>query len=312
MKLSITIPCYNEGEVIQETNNRLITLISGFLTKKLINDYEIIYINDGSKDNTLNILKQLSTNNKNIKVLSFSGNFGHQAALTAGLHYASGDVVVSMDADLQDPPEIIERMLYKFNDGFEIVYGVRSRRTGDSFLKRLTAKMFYKLMIMMGVNLVYDHADFRLLSKNVVTEFKKYTEVNRFIRGMIPSMGFNQCIVEYERKERFAGRTKYPFKKMLFLAIEGITSFSLVPLRISSIIGFVIFIMTLLLSLWAITIKMFGIALPGWTSTVLPIYFLGGIQLMFLGIIGEYLGKIYLEVKKRPIFIVKEKYNFKD
>lgn len=309
MKLSIVIPCYNEEKVLQETSSRLITLISSWITRALINDYEIIYINDGSQDNTLTILKQLAANNKNIKVISFSGNFGHQAALTAGLHYASGDATVSMDADLQDPPEVIEEMLDKFHEGFDIVYGVRSTRGRDSYFKKLTAKGFYRLMKLIGVPLIYEHADFRLLSARAITEFKKYTEVNRFLRGIIPLMRFNNCVVEYERKERFAGHTKYPLKKMLIFAIEGITSLSLVPLRIASFIGLIMFLVSLLLSVWAFSVKIKGMALPGWASTVLPIYLLGGIQLMFLGIMGEYIGKIYLEVKKRPLFIIKETYN---
>jgi glycosyltransferase involved in cell wall biosynthesis len=310
--LSLIIPCYNEEETIQETNSRVVTLISGWAERKLISEYEIIYINDGSKDKTLPALRCLAADNKNIRVLSFSGNFGHQAALTAGLQYASGDVMVSMDADLQDPPEIIEKMLAKFNEGFEIVYGVRKKRMKDSLFKRLTAKGFYKMMMLLGVDIVDGHADFRLLSRSVVDALNKYTEVNRFIRGIIPLMGFEHCVVEYERKERFAGKTKYPLKKMLLFAIEGITSFSLVPLRIASLVGLAIFLVTLLLSLWAFTIKIRGIALPGWTSTVLPIYFLGGLQLMFFGVIGEYIGKIYLEVKRRPLFIIKEKCNFED
>jgi polyisoprenyl-phosphate glycosyltransferase len=312
VKLSIVVPCFNEEKVLQETNGRLTALISSWVTGKLINDYEIIYINDGSQDNTLNILKQLAATNQNIKVISFSGNFGHQAALTAGLHYASGDAAVSMDADLQDPPELIEKMLDKFNEGFDIVYGVRSARGRDGFFKKSTAKGFYKLMKLIGVPLVYEHADFRLLSARVLKEFKKYTEVNRFLRGIIPLMGFNNCVVEYERKERFAGETKYPLKKMLLFAIEGLTSLSLVPLRIVSFAGLIMFFMSFLLSIWALFIKIEGLALPGWTSTVLPIYFLGGIQLIFLGIIGEYIGKIYLEVKKRPLFIIMEKYNLED
>jgi polyisoprenyl-phosphate glycosyltransferase len=312
VKLSIVVPCYNEEKVLHETNGRLITLISSWGAIGLINEYEIIYINDGSQDDTLNILKQLAGNNKNIKVISFSGNFGHQAALTAGLYYASGDAAVSMDADLQDPPEVIEKMLDKFNKGFDIVYGVRSARGRDGFFKKLSAKCFYRLMKLIGVPLVYEHADFRLLSASALTEFKKYTEVNRFLRGIIPLMGFNNCVVEYERKERFAGETKYPLKKMLIFAIEGLTSLSLVPLRIVSFAGLIMFFVSVLLSIWALFIKMKGMALPGWTSTVLPIYFLGGIQLIFLGIIGEYIGKIYLEVKKRPLFIIKEKYNLED
>jgi len=312
MKLSIVIPCFNEEEGIEQTNNTLLKLITAWVRIKLIDEYEIIYVDDGSEDNTLTILRTFTLENENIKVISFSSNFGHQAALTAGLQHAAGDAVVSLDADLQDPPDVIETMLHKFEEGFEIVFGVRKKREKDSLFKRLTAQFFYSLMKSMGVNLVYDHADFRLLSKRVVTEFNRYTEVNRFIRGIIPMMGFNHCTVEYERKERFAGITKYPLKKMLSFAIEGIISFSFFPLRIAALMGFGIFSFSLILSLWALIIKLSNKAVAGWTSTVLPIYFLGGIQLMFLGVLGEYIGKIYLEVKRRPLFIIKDKYNCED
>lgn len=312
MRLSIVVPCYNEEAVIQETNNRLYKLINRLSNKELIKGYEIIYVDDGSADSTLKILKQLASKDKNIKIISFSGNFGHQSALIAGLHNASGDIAVSLDADLQDPPEVIEKMLYKFKEGYEIVYGVRRVREKDTVFKKVTAHFFYKAMKLMGINLVYDHADFRLLSRRILSEFKKYTEANVFLRGIFPIMGFKQCIVEYERRERFAGETKYSLIKMLSFAIEGITSFSYFPLRISSIFGFTIFTISLLLMVWAFITKILGNAIPGWASTILPLYLFGGLQLMFLGIIGEYIGKIYMEVKKRPLFIVKEKVNFED
>ena len=310
MELSIVIPCYNEGEVIQETNSRLTTILSDLVSHELISKYEILYVDDGSNDNTLDCLKQLITSDKNMKVISLSGNFGHQSALAAGLNYASGDAVISMDADLQDPPEILEEMLDKFKEGYDIVYGVRKSRENDSFFKRTTAGLFYNLMKAMGVNMISNHADFRLLSRRVLNEFKKYTEVNKFLRGLFPIIGFNQCVIEYEREKRFAGRTKYPLKKMISFAVEGVTSFSYFPLRIAAISGFVIFIGALFLTIWALISKFMGFVIPGWTSTVLPLYLFGGIQLMFLGIIGEYIGKIYMEVKKRPSYIVKEMYNF--
>jgi polyisoprenyl-phosphate glycosyltransferase len=310
LKLSIVVPCYDEEEVIQETNATLLGLAKSLVDTRLIEDYEIIYVNDGSADNTLSILKSIANGNKEIRVISLSRNFGHQAALVAGLYHAAGDAVVSLDADLQDPPEIIKEMVQRFREGYAVVSGVRTRRDKDSLFKRLTARSFYKLMALMGVNLISDHGDFRLLSRNVVDGLKEFTEVNLFLRGLIPALGFRQCTVEYERQERFAGRTKYPLRKMLAFALEGITSFSLVPLRVASVIGIVIFLCTLPLSVWVFATKLAGRAVPGWASTVLPIYFIGGIQLSFLGILGEYVGKIYMEVKKRPLFIIGEKYNF--
>ncbi len=312
MKLSILIPCYNEEKVIHETNSRLSKILNDMVSHNRINKYEILYVDDGSDDKTLDYLKQLTVADKNIKVISLSGNFGHQSALTAGLNHASGDAVISMDADLQDPPEIVEEMLGRFKEGYDIVYGVRKSRENDSFFKRTSAGLFYRLMKIMGVNMVSNHADFRLLSRRVLKEFRKYTEVNKFLRGLFPIIGFNQCVIEYEREKRFAGITKYPLKKMISFAVEGVTSFSYFPLRIAAISGFIIFIGALLLTVWALASKFMGFVIPGWTSTVLPLYLFGGIQLMFLGIIGEYIGKIYMEVKKRPTYIVKEKYNFED
>lgn len=310
MKLSMIIPCYNEEEVIQETNKRLGALINVLYSKAIIKEHEIIYIDDGSQDNTLTILRRLASIDKNIKVIAFSNNFGHQSALTAGLHHASGDVSISLDADLQDPPEVVEEMLIKYQRGYDIVYGVRKSRNNDSFFKKITAQIFYKLLKTMGVNLIEDHADFRLVSRPVLNAFTSYTEVNRFLRGLFPLIGFKQCIVEYERKKRFSGQTKYPLKKMISLAIEGITSFSYVPLRIVAVLGFMTAVITIFLILWVFIIKFLGKAIPGWASTVLPIYLFGGIQLMFLGILGEYIGKIYMETKKRPIYLIKEKLNF--
>jgi len=308
--LSIVIPCYNEEDVIIETNKILSKLTEIWIDKKILSSYEVIYVNDGSKDNTLNILKNIAYKNQNIKIISLSNNFGHQAALTAGLHHASGDVIVTLDADLQDPPEVIENMIEKYREGYEIVYGVRKERQEDSFFKRVTAHSFYKLMKWMGVNFVYNHADFRLISNDVLREFKGYGEINRFIRGMFPMLGFHPTMVEYNRVKRFAGETKYPFKKMLAFAIEGITSFSPLPLRLASFLGLTLFLGTLILMLWAMITRLSGHAIPGWASIVLPLYFLGGIQLIFFGIMGEYIAKIYMEVKRRPLYIIKEKFNF--
>ncbi|MBF0343239.1 MAG: glycosyltransferase family 2 protein [Nitrospirae bacterium] len=310
-QLSVVIPCFNEELVIEETNTRLRILLTGFIEKGLITDFEVLYVNDGSSDGTLEILTGFASKDKRIKVISLSSNFGHQAALTAGLYNSSGELVVSLDADLQDPPEVIEAMIEKYNSGYDIVYGVRSNRERDTFFKRFTAQFFYKLMGLMGVNIIYNHADFRLMSRAVVKEFKKYGEINRFLRGIFPSIGFKQGVVEYAREKRFAGTTKYPFKKMLMFAIEGITSFSNFPLRLSLVLGFINFIAAIMLVVWTLVTKIKGDAVPGWASTVLPLYLFGGIQLMFIGVLSEYVGKIYMEVKRRPIFIIKKTYNLR-
>ena len=310
MKLSIVVPCYNEEAVVRETARRLLDLADRWVSGGLIAAYEIIFVNDGSKDRTLALLKEIASDNSHVKIISFSSNFGHQAALTAGLHNAGGDAAVTLDADLQDPPEVIEEMLEKHRQGFHIVYGVRRNRNEDSAFKRFTALGFYRLMRMMGVKVIVNHADFRLLSRSVLEEFKSFREVNRFLRGLIPLMGFAQATVEYDRDRRFAGSTKYPLRRMLSFALDGITSFSSVPLRMASVCGLVIFAVSLCLGVWVLAVRVAGDSVPGWASTVLPIYFLGGIQLMFFGILGEYLGKIYMEVKRRPLFIIQEKWNF--
>jgi glycosyltransferase involved in cell wall biosynthesis len=255
-------------------------------------------------------LKALASEDQRVKIVSLSGNFGHQAALTAGLKYANGDALVTLDADLQDPPEIVEEMLKRFTEGFEIIYGVRKLRNKDTAFKKFTAQLFYKLMKLMGVSLIYNHADFRLVSKEVALAFQKYSEANLFLRGIFPTMGFSQCVVEYERENRFAGNTKYPLRRMVAFAIEGITSFSYLPLRLIAIFGLLIFVISCALVVWALLTKAFGRAIPGWTSTVLPIYAFGGFQLMCIGIAGEYIGKIYMEVKRRPTYIVKETINY--
>jgi glycosyltransferase involved in cell wall biosynthesis len=269
----------------------------------------VIYVDDGSSDGSLNVLKKISANSKKIKVLSFSRNFGHQPALAAGILHSSGDAIVSLDADLQDPPELIEEMIEKYRAGNDIVYAVRRKRQSDTLFKRLTARVFYRIMVLMGVDIIYDHADYRMISRKVVEEFHKIREVNLFLRGIFPFMGFNHEIVYYDRQKRGGGETKYPIRKMIAFAWEGITSFSSLPLRIASFSGFVIFLISLGLVAWALIIRITGKAIPGWTSIVIPIFFVGGLNILFLGLIGEYIGKIFSEVKKRPLFIIKDKYN---
>jgi len=308
--LSVVLPCYNEEEIISKTNNRLTSVLDNLVEKKIIDEYEIIYIDDGSFDNTLDILKQLSEADKKIKVISFSKNFGHQIALLAGIVFASGDAIVSMDADLQDPPEVIEDMLTKYKEGYEIVYGARKERSADSFFKRFTAQTFYKLMQLLGVRLVYNSADFRLVSKRVAQELKKFQEINIFLRGIIPSLGFSQTTVKYIRPTRLLGKTKYSTLKLLGLAWEGITSFSFAPLRCFTILGLFLSFLSLLGIIWVLICKLTYQIIPGWTSLALILLIFSSMQFMFLGILGEYIAKIYKEIKHRPLFIIKEKINF--
>lgn len=309
MKLSIVIPLFNEEAVIVATYSRVSRLLTELAEKSMIDDYEILFVDDGSSDSSLLILRDLAVKSPRVKVLSFSRNFGHQPALAAGLLHTTGDAVVSLDADLQDPPELIEEMIEKYRKGYDIVYAVRRVRQTDTFFKRVTARGFYKLMRFLGVNLVCDHADFRLVSARVVEAFGSVKEVNLFLRGIFPFLGFPSAAVYYERQERQAGETKYPLRKMISFAWEGITSFSNVPLRIASFTGFFISVLSLLLILWAFFEKFAGRTIPGWASTVIPMFFIGGLNILFLGLIGEYVGKIYMEVKRRPSFIIKEKHN---
>jgi len=308
MQLSIVVPCYNEEEVLAESSKQLLALLEKLVEKKEIDESSSIYfVDDGSKDRTWEIISKLSQDNTQIKGIKLSRNKGHQNALIAGLYSAKGDALVSIDADLQDDVSVIEQMVEKFKDGSDVVYGVRSKRDNDSWFKRFSAEGFYKLMALMGVDIVFNHADYRLMSRRVVEHLKSYEEVNLFLRAMVPLIGFNSDVVEYERSERFAGESKYPLRKMLSFAWDGITSFSVTPLRLISLIGATIFVISLFISIWALGVKIFGSsAVPGWASTVLPIYFIGGIQLLSLGVIGEYVGKIYSETKKRPKFIIEK------
>ena len=305
MQLDIVIPCFNEEAVLKEIYLRIKKILEEVKVRKLINGYNIIFIDDGSNDSTFEILENFFQKDKSVKVLSLSRNFGHQAALSAGFEFSKADAVISMDADLQDPPELIENMLQRFYEGFEIVYGVRDDREQDTFFKRNSAIFFYKLMLWFGVQIIPHHAEYRLISRQVLEAFKQYGEINIFIRGIFPFIGFKSCKITYKRDQRFAGKTKYPFKAMLKFGFEGITSFSVVPLRIASLVGAFVCFITLLASAWGVITFLKGNTIPGWTSTVLPIYFLGGVQLIFLGLLGEYIGKIFLEVKKRPRYIVR-------
>ena len=309
MRLSIIAPCYNEEEVLPMRLKRLKDLSVLLVSRDDCAEIEFVMIDDGSQDRTSELLTEASKADKRIKVVRFSRNFGHQAALLAGYEFAKGDVIVSLDADLQDPPELIGSMLDKIKEGHDVVYAARKSREIDSLFKRKTADVFYWIMKKFGADIVPNHADFRMVTRRALNAFLKFHENNLFIRATFPIVGFPSCVVYYDRPERLAGETKYPFRKMLEFAIDGLTSFSVVPLRICSMVGLLVSLLALLMLFWSIVVKIFGGAIPGWTSTVAPLYLLGGVQLLFLGIIGEYIGKIYIEVKHRPRYIVQETIN---
>jgi dolichol-phosphate mannosyltransferase len=302
-KLSVVVPIFNEEPNILELNGRL--------TKALatMENYEVIFVDDGSKDKTLSLIKKLSAENEKIKYLSFSRNFGHQNALRAGLAYASGDCVVSMDGDLQHPPELIPKLVEKWQEGFKIVYTVRQDSQKLSFFKKGTAKLFYALMAKLSdVNIPRGAADFRLLDRQIVEIILKIEENTFFLRGLVAWLGFDQFAIEYAPEERFAGKTKYSLKKMISFAITGITSFSVKPLRLATVAGFVIAFLAFLYALYALYIKIFtDSALSGWTSVLVSVLFLSGIQLITFGIMGEYIGKLFMQAKGRPNYIIKEK-----
>jgi glycosyltransferase involved in cell wall biosynthesis len=308
MNIGVIVPCYNEEAVLDETAARLTALLDQLIKKgKISKMSKIWFIDDGSNDRTWHIIERLSASNGYISGIKLSRNVGHQNALLAGLSTVDGDALASVDADLQDDIVCIEKMIDEWRGGAEIVYGVRKKRNTDTVFKRLTALTFYKLMRWMGVEVVFNHADFRLMSRRAIECLKEFREINLFIRGIVPLIGFKSSVVYYERNERFAGESKYPLKKMLAFALDGITSFSVVPLRMITFIGFMVFTVSTLMSGWVIIIKWFGErAVPGWASTVLPMYFIGGIQILCIGIIGEYLGKIYTEVKDRPRYIIEK------
>lgn len=308
MILSIVVPCYNEEDVIVEATKQFSLVLNRLIQQaKISPKSQIVYVDDGSKDKTWALIHQISQFNPFVSGIKLSKNRGHQNAVLAGMMHVNGDAVITVDADLQDDINVIDKMVDQFHDGADIVYGVRSDRSTDTFFKRNTAQMFYRVLSLFGVDMIYNHADFRLMSRRSIEALRQYKEVNLYLRGIIPLIGFKSCCVEYTRLERFAGSSKYPFKKMLKLALEGITSFSTVPLQMITYLGFIVFIVTLIISGWALFIATFtDKAVPGWTSTVLPIYFLGGLQILCLGVMGSYLGKLYIESKARPRYFIDE------
>lgn len=307
-KVSLVIPMYYEEQVAEECYKRVTKVL-----KELKNyEYEIIFVNDGSKDKTLEILENIANGDKNVKIVSFSRNFGHQAAVTAGLKYVTGDAIVIMDADLQDPPELIPDMLKCWEDGYEVIYGKRKTREGESAFKLLTAKAFYNTLNKLSdVEIPKDTGDFRLVDKKVVDVINSLPEHNKFLRGLFSWVGFKQYAYEYERKERFAGKTKYPLKKMLKLAQDGILSFSSKPLKMVGgfgILSVIISIAILIYSILSFAFKWNNLT-PGWTSLMCTMTFLGGVILISLWMIGEYIARIYDETKKRPQYIVDKTIN---
>jgi glycosyltransferase involved in cell wall biosynthesis len=308
--LGIVIPCYNEEEVIVSSMEKLLGVLRGYIEKGLVSERSFIAIvDDRSKDKTWEIVRQLAANNKNVTAIRLSANRGHQYALLAGLtNYCNdADCLISIDADLQDDVGVMAEMISKFNQGNDIIYGVRKNRPADGMFKKITALAFYRFLRAFGAEVVYNHADYRLTSRRVNEELKNFNETNLYLRGIFPLLGFNTAMVFYDRKERMAGVTKYPFKKMVSLALEGITSFSTRPLRIITFIGFLVFVICLILMGYVLLAYIQGKTIAGWVSTVLPFYFLGGIQILCIGVLGEYLGKIYKEVKRRPRYIIDER-----
>lgn len=307
--LYVVIPCYNEEEVLEETTKQLKKKMEKLIKdKKISGKSKVMYVNDGSKDNTWSLIKKINEKEALFTGITLSRNRGHQNALLAGLMTAKkyADVVISMDADLQDDINAMDEMIEKYNNGKDIVYGVRSSRKKDTWFKKTTAQGFYKFMKMMGVDVVYNHADYRLTSKRVLDEFENFKEVNLFLRGMFPLVGYSSDVVYYERNERFAGESKYPLKKMLNFAWDGITSFSVKPIRLVLNLGILIFAISLLVLLYCLIVKLCGKAVTGWTFVVGSIWLVAGIQMLSIGIIVEYIGKIYSETKARPRFIVSE------
>ena len=305
--LYLVIPCYNEEEVLPETTRRLKEKFSALTSSGRISELSrILLVDDGSKDHTWPMISALAKEDCRFGGVKLSRNRGHQNALLAGLMTAKGqcDCCISMDADLQDDIGAIDQMLDAFSEGYEVVYGVRSSRESDTFFKRSTAQGFYKFMKLMGVDIVYNHADYRLLSGRALEGLGQFREINLFLRGIVPLIGYKSTTVTYVRSERFAGESKYPLKKMLAFAFDGITSFSVKPIRWVTGLGFLLFIASIIAVLYSLVVKLLGQTVAGWTATMISIWMIGGIQLLSLGVIGEYIGKIYTEVKDRPRFII--------
>lgn len=305
----VVIPCYNEELVLKITTKELTTKFNNLIKEnKISKDSKILYVDDGSKDNTWDLIEKIHKRNNLVCGVKLSRNKGHQNALLAGLMTAKkyADITISMDADLQDDIGVIDKMLEEYANGSEIVYGVRSSRAKDTWFKRFMAESFYKVMRLMGVDIVFNHADCRLMSKKTLEVLAQYEEVNLFLRGVVPQIGFKTSIAYYERNVRVAGESKYPLKKQIKFAIDGITSFSIVPLRMISFLGLLMFLCSCIMLIYSVVVKILEHTVPGWTFIVVSIWLVAGVQLLSLGIIGEYIGKIYNETKKRPKYIIEK------
>ena len=305
--LYIVLPCYNEEEVLSETSSSLKRVMEKLIdTGKISPKSKIMFVDDGSKDKTWSIIKELYENDSLFAGVKLTRNRGHQNALLAGLMVSKeyADITISMDADLQDDLSVIDKMLLEYEKGNEIVYGVRSSRKKDTWFKRNTAQLFYKIMKMCGVEIVYNHADCRLMSKKALNDLEDFKEVNLFLRGIVPMIGYQNSIVYYERNERFAGESKYPLKKMISFAFDGITSFSIKPLRMVLTLGSVILFISIIIMIYALVVKLMGDTVDGWTFLAISIWFIGGLQMLCIGIIGEYIGKVYSETKSRPRYFI--------
>jgi glycosyltransferase involved in cell wall biosynthesis len=305
--LALVVPCYNEEEVLPETASRIGKVLAELSESDVISDASIYFIDDGSTDNTWDLIARLCAVDSRMHALKLSTNYGHQKALLAGLLTVPGDAIISIDADLQDDLSAIKQMVTAYCNGAQIVYGIRRRRRTDSFFKRATAEAYYRVLLAMGVRLEFNHADYRLLSRTVIEVLRTFKETNLLLRGLIPLLGFSSEKVYYERGTRFAGKSKYPLSHMLALAVDGITSFTEIPLKLITLLGMLVSILSFGLALWALLVKFVNpAAVPGWASIVIPLYLLGGIHLLCMGVIGQYLAKIYTESKARPRFIIEK------
>ncbi len=309
-KLSLVIPVYNEKETLPELDRRLRSFLAE--VPGVGDAWEVVFVEDGSTDGSRQLLLDMVAHEQRYKLVGFSRNFGHQLAITAGVDRAEGEAVVVMDADLQDPPEVVAQMLERYRAGLDVVYGVRAQRRGETIFKRLTAALFYRMMrSVTGVSIPLDAGDFRLMSRPVVLTLRALREHHRFVRGMVAWIGFRQGAVYYTRDPRFAGETKYPLKKMIRFAVDGITSFSVVPLRIATWLGVLAGLCAVGVAIWAATVKLLGLGtVPGWTTLMIAVAIGSSAQLLMTGVLGEYVGRIYEEIKRRPLYIVEQEVNF--
>jgi dolichol-phosphate mannosyltransferase len=308
--LSLVLPVFNEAEVVPELHKRLQEFLPGL---KLPRDAcEVLFVDDGSRDASFDLLQELCAAEPRYRILSFARNFGHQAAITAGIDHARGRAVVVMDADLQDPPEVVVEMIAKWREGYDVVYAIRRKREGESWFKLFTARWFYRLFAaMIPIEVPLDAGDFRLMSRKVVIAFRELRETHRFVRGMVAWLGFRQTRILYDRPGRFAGQTKFPLRKMVRFALDGITSFSIVPLRFSTYIGIVMSTSAIAIAVWAVLAKfVFHETVTGWTATIVIMTLFASVQFLMIGILGEYVGRIFEEVKRRPLYVVRESVNF--